>query len=1065
MVSKRPFYLITIAVLMVLTPLSTAMIHSTSLHPNQDQIVPPITGFKRPVLDGIIIPVDSNSNQLSEWGDASPSGLTMLGSNGDKINVKTYSKVVNQEMFVGLLLPADIGPDGLSRLAIMLDRDLSGGISKGDVMLNYEFLPHPGQKTQTSLTEILIGLLVGEVFDGQSWQMIDNTMQSGLPVVEKFAKFVATRNDLIKGFGINIEFGINPMDIDKYLPQYPAVPQDPTDGMFNLNYNLVLDTNAGSYGFPQAPVLNQNDESTVEAVTVVSYDVPTYISTPIADVGISHIEVTQSTQTADNDYSLVKGKTSLARVFIEHDQPGLLQVQVTLTVTRLANIDGSLQAYTIFSDTKTFFAPKVPRRVSQYHSANFVLGSTITNTSTLILHASAEVVGNYYDPQTANNEFDDVFFTETVNPMNVYVLPVNNNTWADPILPEEWQIQSLQTYLERAYPIPSVNFIRMDWHDLGTIRRTIVGDIVGEFDGLLLNLRLNEIYMDMLSQRRLSPTPMAYPHQLHGVGPLAGLFGGGLSYPSWGIPSGNGRVAWSANAGSTMAHEINHNLGPGSWGRHVTGYGYGCGAPDGVFSYDGDWNSLYGDNFIHDLGWNIRDGLISGGTAELMTYCRSSWSPSRWIGGYRWERLLTRLQDYTRGPAHATSPSPSLMSAATDATLQTTIRQINGVIRADGSGALVPSFEQAGYIDPVQNQVPVKSDIILRLLFNDQTSKDMPIQVGFDTLEQEKRNISPFSKTVLDNGTITGIQLINTTSNSILSELNAKHSSYDATVSFPQQLSRDQPTQINWDFGKTNTTNLYAKVMYSPDGSSWFPLSSMTTDTSTEIEISSYPGGDGAQLKVVFTDGVFTDEVVAPMFSIAHKSPELRFLDVNTVNPGFDSYGNISKYAIVPAKTNTTVGSTLALKVHSQDELGYEILSGQYEWMVKDTNGNLIQSNSNQGSEFRYQFAHAGNYVITVKVTDPISGLSTTSSVNVAVLARNFATTKDDFQKFTNALQLSREKFGNQQSNQGTTVTETTTVTKNSNNGPLPIFILPVVSSLIILANRDKIRAISKRRG
>jgi len=79
---------------------------------------------------------------------------------------------------------------------------------------------------------------------------------------------------------------------------------------------------------------------------------------------------------------------------------------------------------------------------------------------------------------------------------------------------------------------------------------------------------------------------------------------------------------------------------------------------------------------------------------------------------------------------------------------------------------------------------------------------------------------------------------------------------------------------ITWTGSDVDGDVIYYTVLYSPNGTDWTTISTNITDTQTSVVLNEIPGGDGARVQVIATDGINTsiDESDA-IFTVGKKGP------------------------------------------------------------------------------------------------------------------------------------------------------------------------------------------------
>ncbi len=1026
------------------------LLSSQPLTGQSNEEVNPITGFSTPQIDGYIHLSDLGTANLGEWDDAVDRQITFKSKDKSDVEIRQLSKTVGTSLFMALAIPSDIPLNRITRLSIQLDRNLDGKPSDGDIMVYYQ-MPFANPQIPVERGEIPIGFMNASMFEKGDWKPF-NELEDGVPKVLSWARFAISRSPTDDFYPNQIEFELDLKKMDMDIP-YPSKNPDPNQGysgLIPLKYGIIIETTDSQFGFPDLPDFSGVIQPSVSVVDTIYYEIPPYQYIPAINFGIARIELTQVTQDDTSSQRIVRGKEALARVYVSHDQAVSMNASISLEVITIENVPGvGARVRTIYSNTIWDFpVPVSYARDNLDSSANFLLDGVITNTSVLILKATVTPKPGSYDPSISNNAKSRIFSPVASGKFNVYVMPINNGTVSDPSIPSNSIIQRQQEFMELIYPIDSINFINLDWRDFGTYSKSPLVDIgLGFIEGVEINNRLETALRSVLMDRRASGVYSPYPHQIHGIGIPGSLPGGGQSNPQW--LGFSGRSSWGGSWDKfTMAHEINHNLGSDTWGQHAAGFGFGCGA----LLWDLEWYARYGDESIHELGWSRYSGLVPRDTKELMTYCDSPWEPGTWIGAYRWDRLLTAIQNLPQRRRATSIPTSSLQLDVADGQylakdlFNSTVRIVSGMVSIDGTGKLFPSFEQQGIYDASEDFIPVNdTNIDLEVTYSNSTQISIPVGVSFNTSEGENVDTSFFNIALEDNSEIVNIALINRTANLILDEVKSSGQQYYVEVNQPLGFKRGEMVSIDWSIYQ-NMTTIYSKVMYSPDGQSWIPISTETTGRNTTFSIQTLPGGKSAKLALQMSDGLDTQFYIISGYFVEDRSPELRFVNVKRFERNVDpSTDNPTNYTLVQPFTSVSAGASLSLNVRGQDQWGNVITGPNYSWKITGPYGVVTYSNGRELSN-TFRFAEAGQYNVEVTVRDPSTGLQKSVQITVNVLLRANMVKRGDYLSFLSLLEEARR--GDKTTNPPSSSTTTSKNTSGESTSQITTGISPPVNPL-----------------
>lgn len=1059
--------------------LISSFLVSNSLETSQEEeeIPPNITGFRAPIMDGLLTrSVDPNGVGLSEWEDALELTIELKATNGLSYDVPLLQKMVQGNLYLGLELPADIDPTTIQKLYIQVDRDNDKKLSLGDILIGLSLGPVYDGNNPFELVQVPEGF----VFDGSQWVMpiVDEIT---LPSFLRWGQIAMAIQGGTKRPVAQIEFHVDLAMLDKDLEDdFPSnrVPIGGSAmGQFeDIGYGLGIDQNNGvSIGYPAEPLQPNEGLTYVRGYIAALYDIPPIRFYPQINAGISHIELTQTTQTPDNAYRVIKGKGALARVFVTHDYTaGTVPVIVHLRVFHDA--PGSFSR--AYSRHLRLDAVTTPDRNNLNHTANFFLDPAVTDFTELLIIATVELaLVDFVDPDTSNNRFANYFPMTTTRPFNVYVAAANTGgTFLD------MRAQNARLrYTDAIMPTRGINYQTIFWTEIGWFPAGVDGDRITDALNVYFDQTIQARRRQLTNGFRLSP----YPHQIHAFVNIAG----GKADASWAWGGGRDIASYSggsAHAEMTMVHELNHNF-DGGWGRHVTGFGYGCGAPDGLFSFDWDWNSLYGNDFIQDLGWNpLMNRLVTADYPEIMTYCQAgseypllSAPPTAWIGGYRWERWINYLNTiFTTAAGGTVTPRPTLQTQGSvllpqeqfsvSEVVDETVRVLSFTIDHDGTAVINPSFEIPGVfnttVDIKQNDDP---DAMLEVKYQNGTVLKIPLNTttghqhsSVDTPGELERDIVHYTQTIPDNGELESMMIVNTTDNTVMTEVSV--SANILTVGFQgmDDINRGENATVFWNVAD-NSTTVYSQLMYTPDGVAWYPLGQPTTDFKATVNIHSYRGSNNAQIQILVSEGLSTTAIATDTFVLDNKPPTVEIRRDDRYDTIVDPV-DLDQNDMVEKPIHSLIGSTVNLYAFSQDEYGWELPDDSFNWKVLDGTGMILYEVSSARKTFTHVFDTPGTYRIIVTGTDPDTGLQATDEIQVEIETVPFVGSKADLQSFTNALHLARENYD-------TVTSETTDETDDQNpsetntsnnpvNASLPLNIYIPVAAVVILGLQRKTR-------
>jgi hypothetical protein len=1048
---NRDFCMV-VVVLMITGMISPTVPVTAQRLPDSDKIV---TGFQPVKVDGFINQFASET-YVNEWGDAKLITTEFKGTDDTSTSADLYTKFLNNQFLVGLLLPAvQVNPAEVKKIFLQYDADNDGTLSKGDIRLGLSIGAEKSYDDDPRTVYSKIQTI--ESYVENDWAPTESVL------AEKGSDNLFKVGAIDIGSGIvgqkemtQIEIAFAPQSVQNMLAQSKlTLIRKPAEfkGLDELNYALQVETTDGLVmSYPESVTTLSKISYAAVSYVHVYRDLPD-IDIFSVDVGIDHIEVMQVVQTETNDLPLVRGKETLARVFVSN--PTTFTQEVRVTLNGYMYMGGSL--ITVGVLTQDFTAPKDADidRLDLATSCNFELPSNWVAFPDLTLVVNVDPIGKT-DINALNNVYTETFDLVTTYNLNLYRIPINTGEVGDSYdLPSVSTYSTINDYFIYAYPTRP-NIIDLGW------------DQIGRFDGngdeLLdeLNYLVASIAMANLVGIIIGIDPedlLPVPDQIHATT----TWGGGLSDPLWGQVygySGLSYASWGSIHASSgvlvMAHEINHNIMPTPSAYHIGG----CTAD----ASDTDWSALYSDRFTHELGWVPGVGLMDGTNYDLMTYCAlSSQTPPKWISGYRWERMVDRLSTFSAGNPEP----PSLTLNDLDMVLDSTTRIISGYFSNTSrtiTVALRPSFELPGYWDQELPKYNRGDPYRLEIKYSDGTKDYIGLNPTFTDIEGNSYDTSSFSFVVPDNGMIVGVSINDTSTGKAvgntwtLNPLTLKQ----PLISLDSSYTRgEKPLHISWSI-LGNLTTLYYKLQYSPDFINWYPYGQTTTDNQMDVYLNNLPGSkDGNSVfRLLVSNGFGTQVFYSHNVTIGNLPPTLEIR--RSVRSQFRE--ELGTYVRVPQVITTTLGSTISLDVTATNQLGNSIKPENILYEIeKDVGGKLSPITSFTGALFRYQFKEAGTYNVTITATDPVTKLSTSEVIVIQVITESFVR-RDKFLDFESRLVTQRDDYKDitdtSTVTSETTKTVETTITEQESATPVvPLSSFYLVSLISIVIARRKTKA------
>jgi hypothetical protein len=698
----------------------------------------------------------------------------------------------------------------------------------------------------------------------------------------------------------------------------------------------------------------------------------------ISNVGITKLELTQAVQHENNLLRLVRGKETLARVFIHHTE--FSSIPVTVTLKAYITISGGILV-SLGSLSQTFDAPPSPDREVLEDTANFELPASWRASPKLILTAEVSPIG-MVDMIYSDNKLTKSFNFINTHDLNIYYINVNQGTQTSPSQVSNNVITAAQRAFEATYPVDKVNWIELDWETIGVYTGTHDHDLIDLLNQVLGQIIIAIIFQAILGQEVTLPLP----DQI--VGFRSG--GGGHSDPTWN--NHGAKLSYATTIGATApvlttAHEINHNLGPNDWGRHVSSIGssssdiYGCGAP----GPDETWQNLFSDDDIHALGWDPANGLISPTTTDFMSYC----SGSQWISDYRWERLIDKLHTSSYNPGNPGSFPIQLNQVAKydefsaarlvsgkviDFGMKTQTIEINPSYKTSGVSYKVPTndsnlkptyFIQVNYNDGSKMSYPIYGDSSMKHDLHDDHEDGSYSNVSFTYLlpdrisEKDPKSIY-FFDIITPGGTF--IQRISGTSYTA-----------ETNLFIPEVIDRSNITEISWIVKHSSKLPLSFQLQYSHDNLIWQNVGAVTDQNSVKSTFSQFPGGKG-YFRLLITDGFRTHIHTAETPTLIQDLPPSVDILRNRLSSSRDNTKDINtmltsnEIYYVTGINHVALGSEISFKATAYDPEDGKLDSTSMSWKLYDNNKNVLKVMP--GDNIKFSLYSEGIYIAEVTATD-----------------------------------------------------------------------------------------------
>ena len=295
--------------------------------------------------------------------------------------------------------------------------------------------------------------------------------------------------------------------------------------------------------------------------------------------------------------------------------------------------------------------------------------------------------------------------------------------------------------------------------------------------------------------------------------------------------------------------------------------------------------------------------------------------------------------------------------------ISSTVRIVQGFLNIDGSARLLPSFEIPGLPTEPLPKPRNNPTAYLRVVYENDSFSDMPLVGHFTNVNGTLRNESLFSLVLEDNGLIKQLSIIDAADNSTLAFYNDTQFTASAEIYSTPSIQRGSYSNVAWNVSLSNSSMIYSRLQYSPDGLRFYPIGGSTTGTSRNVTLDGLPGGENAHFRLLLSDGVRTQIFNGPTFSVSNLPPTL------VLSQGTPSL-------------QVTTGSSYSLSVRGTDPEAGELDGDAFVWKISKDQALVSQTS---GKTLSTKFYEPGSYQVTITAIDP-DGLNTTVSIDIDVL-------------------------------------------------------------------------------
>ncbi len=671
--------------------------------------------------------------------------------------------------------------------------------------------------------------------------------------------------------------------------------------------------------------------------------------TPTLTLAISHIEVTQATQDISNSVPLVAGKPTLVRVYLSCAPDGKLPDGATV---RLRGYGPSGELTPPLAPLPGYQSTACRESLQQQRdnpnkTLNFILPTGWT-TGTLTLRA--EVAG-------VNREIAVQFQPTKV--IRIAHVPIHYDPpgrfWPCPVEPDMNLLVSVHIWAEQVFPLGSP--MRITFWPMMVFTRPLKDPPIclpigsSNYPNQITLLQELETAWLMSKDK---------PDYVFGWLPPDSIYGG-IAYPKW-FGSTYGVAAFgdassfilpflgiSGDVWKVFAHEIGHLMGR----RHTNSIS--C-SPEAIDPQT-DWPWKDSNSLIQDYGVEI---MLRGPFTlkrpnenyDYMSYCGSVPDGNVWTSPWTYTHIFSEALRL-----------PTTTQVLTAAAAEQRFLIASGLVYTDDTATLNPFWVVTTTAAP--HNPPAGTQYCLEA----QDASGTPLSgrcfdLAFFNYEAgEATNMDGFSLMLPYPDGVARIVLKKGAQ--VLAQRPVSAHAPTVTVLSPNGGEAWNATgtyTVAWAASDADGDPLTYSVLYSPDGSNWVPVAVSITATQVVVNAAELPGGTGARIRVLASDGLNTsaDESDAP-FTVGRKGPQVFILAPEgngTVPPGTPLFLRGYAYDL---EDGTLDGAALRWSSDRDGELG---------------TGSLVLVNLS-----------TGQHVITLSATDS-DGNTARAAVNIFVGSR-----------------------------------------------------------------------------
>lgn len=589
---------------------------------------------------------------------------------------------------------------------------------------------------------------------------------------------------------------------------------------------------------------------------------------PSTEVTVEGIEVTQVIQDMEHSVTLIAGKPTVVRLYLNRKSGAALTVRGEISVRRkmsgpASNVP-SLDAVRVGTEMNGRLREK---REDLRLSLNFLLPESLTTeghvfiTLALLTNVATGEEVSFLNPA---DEVRRVHFKESP-PLRIRLIKLRYKTKERTHAPSERDAQLIKSWLTRAYPASRTIFSE----------RMVEANIAPPFDEEEDTCNLANAQLAAIRNLDIDGGIDQRVHYYGMVADSAGFMRGCANQiPTHADPTavasgptGPGGYAWDTDGSYGDwygAHELGH-----TFGRFHPGFCNGNSGDDPRYPFERGQLSDSDGAFVGldigepSLGIPMR-ALPGASWHDVMTYCTR-----QWISSYTYEGIRRRLaaEDALGPTPHVAASAPEARTTAKAMEVHMATGQFINVI---GTVNLTKRTGKILYVNPVTSAlVPAhgEGEVEVRVKSADDAELDtFPVRVKINTCsDRRKERTGIIDMVVPFNPEARALELL--IDGHVVDTYRAQGEAAPEVKNLRKMKTRDEALAFEWEETKAQTA--YNVQVSTDEGQTWQTVAVGRTTPDVEIDRNQFPHDTNLVVRVIATDGFTSHVVTTETFSVS----------------------------------------------------------------------------------------------------------------------------------------------------------------------------------------------------